>query len=115
MPSHGVRRQRRELPQRRRTREAELAPGVGDEHRALELDALDLAEHVLDFTRRVREPARPARREHELLLLELEHEELEQLPFSPQDVRDVAQRHACSIDLEARTALMTVPSAGRRR
>src|SRR5262249_39986816 len=47
--------------------------------------------------RGVREPARATGREHELFLFELEHEQLEELPLAPQDVRDVAQRHGFHI------------------
>jgi hypothetical protein len=82
-----------ELAQRRRARNSELSTRLGHAHRSLELDPPDLAEHALDLARRVREPACAARGQHELLLLELEHEELEELTLPPQDVGHVAERH----------------------
>ena len=62
-----------------------------DVHGAVELEALDLAEDRLDFTRRVRQPAGAARGQHELFLLELEHEKLQEPTLPPQDVGDLAE------------------------
>ena len=93
IPSHGVGVNSASSRNVGASESPELAPGVHDVHRAFELDPFDLGEDTFHFAGRVREPARPAGREHELFFLELEDEQLEELPFPPQDVRDVAQRH----------------------
>src|SRR5205085_283826 len=45
------------------------------------------------LTAGVGQPAQAAGVENELLLLELEHEQLEQVPFPPQNVGHLAQAH----------------------
>src|SRR5581483_12478836 len=55
---------------------------------------LHLGEDVLDLTRDRGEPARAAGGQHELLDFELAEQQVQQLPFAPQDLRDLVQGHA---------------------
>ena len=60
---------------------------------ATELGALDLRQDHLDLAGREGQPAGTASRQEQLLLLELEHQQLEQLSLSPQDARHFGQGH----------------------
>jgi hypothetical protein len=84
---------RGERLQRRPGLEAQLErDGVGLDG-AAELGVADLVQDGLDLPGGVREPARASAGEHELLLLELEQQQLEQTALGPQDVGQLAQGH----------------------
>ena len=85
---------------------------------AAELGATDLLEDSLDLPGGVAEPARLPGGQEQLLLLELEQQELEEVPLLPQHVGQAAQGHrrvlsfrSCGTGAPARSPYRQVSTA----
>ena len=83
----------RQLAQADAGGQAELDGDGVDLDGPAQLGALDLRQDHLDLTGREGQPAGTAGSQQQLLLLELEHQQLEQLALSPQDARHFGQGH----------------------